>query len=240
MEGREDEQVLGLMEIKQLHSWKVSTANASKIQTDLREKLILHSQTDFSTIQTIAAADVSCNKFETVLYAAVVVVRFSDLQILNSYTSISYTSFPYIPGFLSFREAPAVLDIFKELSDPPDVLICDGQGIAHPRGIGLASHIGLFLDLPTIGCAKSVLVGSYTDPAPLKGSCSPLSYRDQIVGTALRSRSNVKPVFVSCGHKIGLQDAVQLVLHSCQRYRIPEPLRMAHRLVNEIRTGNSK
>lgn len=228
------------MEIKQLHSWKVSTAEASKIQIDLRKKLILHSESDFSTIQTIAAADVSCNKFENILYTAVVLVRFSDLQIINALTKISSTTFPYLPGFLSFREAPAVLDIFKELSDPPEVLMCDGQGIAHPRGLGLASHLGLFLNIPTIGCAKSVLVGTYTDPALLKGSHSPMIYQGQMVGAALRSRSNVKPVFVSCGHKIGLQDSIQLVLHTCNRYRIPEPLRMAHQLVNKMRTGNHK
>jgi deoxyribonuclease V len=228
------------MVIKQLHSWKVGTSEASKIQIDLKEKIVLNSDTDFSTIQTIAAADVSCNKFETILYTAVVVVRYSDLQVLNSYTGINSTSFPYIPGFLSFREAPAVLDIFKELSEPPDVLICDGQGIAHPRGLGLASHIGLFLDLPTIGCAKSVLVGKYSDPEPLKGNHTPLIYREKLVGAALRSRTNIKPVFVSCGHKIGLQDAIQLVLHTCQRYRIPEPLRMAHQLVNDLRTRNHK
>jgi deoxyribonuclease V len=228
------------MEIKQLHSWKVNTAEASKIQIDLREKLILHSESKFSNIQTIAAADVSCNKFENILYTAVVVVRYADLQIINSFSKISYTSFPYIPGFLSFREAPAVLDIFSEISDPPDVLICDGQGIAHPRGLGLASHLGLLLNLPTIGCAKSILVGKYREPALHKGNHSPLIHQGQIVGVALRSRSNVKSIFVSSGYKIELQDAVQLVLHTCQRYRIPEPLRIAHRLVNEMRTRNHK
>jgi deoxyribonuclease V len=228
------------MEIQQLHSWEVNTREASRIQTDLREQLILHSEVNFSTIQTIAAADVSFNKFDNILYTAVVILRFSDLQIINYFSKISSTRFPYVPGFLSFREAPAVLEIFEELLDPPEVLICDGQGIAHPRGMGLASHLGLFLNLPTIGCAKSVLVGCYSEPSPEKGSYSPLIYREKKVGVALRSRSNVKPIFISCGHKIGLQDAVRLVLHTCQRYRIPEPLRIAHQLVNKMRIENQK
>ncbi len=228
------------MEIKELHSWQVSTREAARIQADLRDRVILNFQSDFSSIQTVAAADVSCHKYQNVLYAAVVIMQFSTLQIIDSYSRRATTSFPYIPGFLSFREAPIIVEIFKKISHPPDVLICDGQGIAHPRGLGLASHLGLFLDVPTIGCAKSVLVGNYLEPEPLKGSQSPLMYQGKQVGVALRTRSYVKPIFVSCGHKIGLPEAIRIVLQTSPRYRIPEPLRMAHQLVNELRVKNHK
>jgi len=144
-------------------------------------------------------------------------------------------SFPYIPGFLSFREIPPLLDIFKKISIVPDILFCDGQGIAHPRGFGLASHLGILLDIPAIGCAKSVLVGKYVEPSVTKGSSSPLVYQEQQVGAAVRTRKGVKPVFVSVGHKLCLDDAVKIILQCSPKFRIPEPLRLAHRMVNEMR-----
>lgn len=228
------------MEINQLHSWQVSTREAARIQVDLREKVLLRSESNFESIQTIAAADVSSHKSENVLYAAVVIMQFSPLKFIDSYWEIAPAQFPYVPGYLSFREAPVIVEIFKKISHPPDVLLCDGQGIAHPRGLGLASHLGLFLDLPTIGCAKSVLVGNYEEPGPSKGDQSPLIYQGRQVGVALRTRSHVKPIFISCGHKIGLSEAIRIILHVSPRYRIPEPLRIAHQMVNEIRVKNQK
>ncbi len=228
------------MEINQLHPWQVSTREAARIQADLREKVLLQSESNFESIQTIAAADVSSHKSENILYAAVVIMQFSPLKFINCYWEIAPARFPYVPGYLSFREAPIIVEIFKKISHPPDVLLCDGQGIAHPRGLGLASHLGLFLDLPTIGCAKSVLVGNYEEPGPSRGDQSPLIYQGRQVGVALRTRSHVKPVFISCGHKIGLSEAIRIILHVSPRYRIPEPLRIAHQMVNEIRVKNQK
>lgn len=228
------------MEINQLHPWQVSTQEAARIQADLREKVLLQYENSFESIQTVAAADVSCHKFENILYAAVVIMQFTTLKIVDHYWEIAATQFPYVPGYLSFREAPIIVEIFKKISHPPDVLICDGQGIAHPRGLGLASHLGLFLNLPTIGCAKSVLVGDYKEPGPSKGDQSPLIYQGKQVGVALRTRSRVKPIFISCGHKIGLSEAIRIILHVSPRYRIPEPLRMAHRMVNELRVKHQK
>lgn len=228
------------MEINQLHSWQVSIQEAARIQADLREKVLLPSKSIFESIQTIAAADVSSHKFENILYATVVIMQFSPLKFIDCYWEIAPAQFPYVPGYLSFREAPVILEICKKISPPPDVLLCDGQGIAHPRGLGLASHLGLFLDLPTIGCAKSVLVGHYEEPGPSRGDHSPLIYQGRQVGVALRTRSHVKPIFISCGHKIGLSEAIHIILHVSPRYRIPEPLRMAHQIVNEIRVRNQK
>lgn len=223
------------MEIYQTHSWKVSTKEAKSIQLSLKSKLTFHSKIDFSQIQTIAAADISYNRFDDRLYAAVVLVNIPELNLTDVYSTQVKASFPYIPGFLSFREIPPLLDIFEKISIIPDILICDGQGIAHPRGFGLASHLGVILDIPTIGCAKSVLVGKYVEPSVTKGSTSPLVYQERQVGAAVRTRNEIKPVFVSVGHKLCLEDAVKIILQCSPRFRIPEPLRLAHRMVNEMR-----
>jgi deoxyribonuclease V len=223
------------MEIYHKHSWNVSTEEAKKIQLNLRSQLTFHNKTDLSQINTVAAADISFNRYDDQLYAAVVLLNFADLSLINVYSNQAKASFPYIPGFLSFREIPPLLEIFKDFSSKPDILICDGQGIAHPRGFGLASHLGIILDTPAIGCAKSILVGIFTEPASARGSTSPLIYQDRQVGSAVRTRDGVKPVFISVGYKLNLAAAVQIVLQCSPRYRIPEPLRLAHREVNEIR-----
>ena len=223
------------MEIYHKHSWKVSTEEAKRIQLQLKSKLTFHNKIDLSEIQTIAAADISFNRYDDQLYAVVVLLDFPDLNLKAVYSNRAKASFPYIPGFLSFREIPPLLEIFKDLSPMPDILICDGQGIAHPRGFGLASHLGILLDMPAIGCAKSVLVGKYLEPSAARGSTSPLMYQERQVGTALRTRSGIKPVIVSVGHKLGLEEAVKILLQCSPKYRIPEPLRLAHRKVNELR-----
>ncbi len=223
------------MEIYHKHSWKVSTEEAKRIQLQLKSKLTFHNKIDLSEIQTIAAADISFNRYDDQLYAVVVLLNVPDLNLKAVYSNRAKASFPYIPGFLSFREIPPLLEIFKDLSPMPDILICDGQGIAHPRGFGLASHLGILLDMPSIGCAKSVLVGKYLEPSAARGSTSPLMYQERQVGAALRTRSGIKPVFVSVGHKLGLEEAVKILLQCSPKYRIPEPLRLAHRKVNELR-----
>jgi deoxyribonuclease V len=148
--------------------------------------------------------------------------------------------FPYIPGLLSFREMPALLAAFEKLRARPDVIIYDGHGIAHPRGFGIASHLGVLLDVSTIGCAKKRLVGEHEEPGPERGSQVPLILDGRTIGTVLSTRSNVKPVFVSIGHRIGLRSAVRLVLESGGGYRLPEPTRRAHLLSNAARRGEVK
>ena len=148
-------------------------------------------------------------------------------------------SFPYVPGLLSFREAPPLLKAFEKLSQSPDLAIFDGQGIAHPRGIGLASHLGLFLDVPTIGCAKSRLVGEHEPVGMEKGEMSDLIYKGESVGRVLRSKRDVKPLFVSPGHRISQDRAAEIVLSCCRGYRFPEPIRRAHLKVNELRVKYS-
>jgi deoxyribonuclease V len=223
------------MEIYHKHLWEVSTEEAKNIQSKLRTELNFQNQVDPAHVKTIAAADISFNRYDDRLYAAVVLLSFPDLKLLEENTHQARATFPYIPGFLSFREIPPLLNIFKELRTVPQVILCDGQGIAHPRGFGLASHLGVLLDVPTIGCAKSLLVGEYQKLSPNKGSMCPLIYKNQQVGLALRTRRGVKPVFISVGHKIRLKEATKIVLQCCTKYRIPEPLRLSHRKVNEIR-----
>ncbi|MEJ2050143.1 MAG: deoxyribonuclease V [Calditrichota bacterium] len=229
---------LSKMKIKQLHSWRVSTSDASNLQQVLSKQLITDTPVSIQKIRTIAAADVSFNRFSNILYAAVVLFTFPDLELHSVYIEKYETNFPYIPGYLSFREAPPILKLFHKIKLIPDVLLCDGQGIAHPRRLGLASHLGLFLDLPSIGCAKSVLVGEYQEPTAGKGSYSYLYYQESIVGAALRTREKVKPVYVSPGHKIDLRSAIRIILKCSPKFRIPEPLRVAHQKVNEMRRSD--
>ena len=223
------------MRFKRLHPWRVSYQEAVDIQDELRKSLIL---TDGSTAlpRTIAGADVAYSKLTNQVYAGVVVLDFKGMKPLDKAGAVRKASFPYIPGLLSFREAPALLKAFSLLKTKPDVLLFDGQGIAHPRGLGLASHMGLLLDRPSVGCAKSVLVGGY-DPVGIEaGSYSYLLYKGKRVGAAVRTRSRVKPVFVSPGHRINLPSSIKIVLKSCRGYRLPEPLRQAHNLVSQLRS----
>lgn len=157
------------------------------------------------------------------------------MEIIEEKACIERAPFPYIPGLLSFREGPAILKAFEKLKKIPDVVIFDGHGIAHPRGIGLASHMGLFIDIPTIGCAKKKLTGRHDDVGENVGDSSPILIDDQIVGSVLRTKKGVNPVFVSPGHKIGIDSAVSVVLRCLRGYRLPEPVRRAHSLVNLIR-----
>jgi deoxyribonuclease V len=161
------------------------------------------------------------------------VLRYSDLKVLE--TSISYrpTTFPYIPGLLSFREIPAVLDALEKLEIAPDIILCDGQGIAHPRKLGIASHLGVLLDMPTIGVAKSLFVGKHEPLSEEKGNWQPLRYRGETVGAALRTRTGVKPVYVSPGHRISLETAIAIVLHCTPKYRLPETTRVADKLASD-------
>jgi len=215
------------------HSWDLSFGEARRLQETLAHQIRLSFPQ--KTIRLIAGADVSFNKFSPVLFAGVVVLSFPDLLLVEERWTIQRTAFPYVPGYLSFREAPAVIAAFEKVKSRPDVMILDGQGIAHPRGLGLASHVGLLLGFPTVGCAKSLLVGKHIPVPPEKGASVPLIFKEKEVGKVLRTRTNVKPVFVSPGHMMDIKHAAEFVLRCCPRYRLPEPTRQAHFLVNRIR-----
>ena len=221
------------MQITERHSWDVDPVQAQALQKALAAQVDV--TTPLGPWETIAAADVSYNKKSAWLYAAVVVLRADAFERIERVGVVGEARFPYVPGLLSFREAPPVLEAFRKLQVVPDVVICDGQGIAHPRRIGLASHLGLWLERPTIGCAKSWLSGEYDEPGPNRGDRSPLVGRGEIVGSVVRTRARVKPLFVSPGHLCDIEDAVAVVLATSVKSRVPVPSRMAHDYVNEIR-----
>ena len=204
------------------------------IQVGLRDRLLL-SERRSGKARFVAGADISYSKGDDRFFAAVVVLDTGTLQTVTQTVHAERVRFPYIPGLLSFREGPPLLKAFEKLDVAPDVVLFDGQGIAHPRGLGLASHLGLFLDVPAIGCAKTRLVGEHGEPGKEAGSRTDLVLEGRVVGAVLRTKTGVKPVFVSQGHRIGLKRSVDIVLSCCGGYRIPEPVRRAHLLVNEIR-----
>ncbi|HET6374241.1 MAG TPA: deoxyribonuclease V [Candidatus Polarisedimenticolia bacterium] len=223
------------MRFRQLHRWDVGARRAAAIQETLRAQVIL--RFTGRPPRWIAGADVSYDRGAPLIYAAVVVLELPSFRLVESAGATGRARFPYIPGFLSFREAPVVLAAFKKLRTRPDLLLCDGQGIAHPRGFGLASHLGLILDLPSIGCAKSRLVGDHAPPGRAAGSSVPLAYRGRRVGAVVRTRDDVSPIYVSPGHRVGHGFAVQWTLACCKGRRLPEPTRLAHQAVNRLRTA---
>jgi deoxyribonuclease V len=222
------------MKIKKLHSWDVDYKTAVAIQADLRGKLVLRDGGP-GDIRVVAGADISCNKGDDRVYAAVVLMNVDTLDVVEEASHCGRTSFPYIPGLLTFREGPPLLHAFGKLRRRPDMVLFDGQGIAHPRGFGLAAHMGLILDLPSVGCAKTRLIGAFEEPGVRKGQCSPLTHDEKRIGAVLRTKDRVNPVFVSQGHRVSLERAVDVVLQCARRYRIPEPIRHAHILVNKLR-----
>lgn len=217
--------------MKNLHPWDGTPAQARAIQEQLRGRLVR--QDDFAPIETVAGLDIGFEEQGQITRAAVVVLRFPGLEPLERALARRPTSFPYVPGLLSFREIPAALDALAKLRVEPDLLLCDGQGYAHPRRFGLACHLGLLTDLPSIGVAKSRLIGEHGTLALEKGAQTRLRHQDEIIGTLLRTRTNVRPVYVSVGHRIGLETALDYVLACTTRYRLPEPTRLAHRLASD-------
>ena len=212
------------MNYQQLHPWEMTPAEARQIQNELRNQVI--SQDRFGDIKTVAGVDLGFKK--DVARASVVVLSFPELQLIDGVLVESPVPFPYIPGLLSFRETPPLLKAFTQLKTEPDLIIADGQGIAHPRRFGIASHLGLILDRPTIGCAKSRLWGRHKHPNNEAGSIEYLYDKNEIIGAAVRTRSNVSVVYVSVGHRISLYSAIRLTLACCGRYRLPETTRYAH------------
>lgn len=220
------------MRVRTLHSWNVSPSEAVVIQLRLRSQLRLHGARPFATI---AGVDVAYDEARKLMFAGVVVMSGDGRELLDLATATARAGFPYVPWLLSFREAPAVVKAWKRLKTMADCLICDGHGLAHPRRFGLACHLGLLLDLPSIGCAKSRLVGTHQEPRKCRGSVAPLLDRGEQVGMVLRTKEAVSPVFVSQGDRIDMDAAVQTVLATCRGYRLPEPQRRAHLLVTKMR-----
>lgn len=222
-----------MQEVESPHSWDLTTAEARDLQVRLAARL--QTKSKLPPLDTVAGADVSYDLRGKWLYAAVVVLRAGTWEVIERSGIVAEARFPYVPGLLSFREAPPVIEAYKKLSVRPDVLICDGQGIAHPRRLGLASHLGLWLGIPTIGCAKSRLCGEYPEPGPDRGDWSPLTDHGEVIGAVLRTRTNVKPLFVSPGHLCDLDSAIATVLAAATKYRQPITTRLAHQFVNDLR-----
>jgi deoxyribonuclease V len=226
------------MKYRHLHGWDVTPEEAIRIQKDLRPQVIARDG-DRPDFQTVAAMDVSYDKRSPWIFAAVVVVRLPTFSVVETAAVRSRGSFPYVPGLLSFRESPAGLEAWTRLRQRPDCLICDGHGYAHPRRFGFACHFGLLVDLPTVGFAKSLLVGEFKPPGLKRGSVTDLVHGGEVVGAAVRTREGAEPVFVSVGHRISLATAVSTILACSSTYRIPEPVRQAHALVNRLRAAGT-
>lgn len=223
------------MKVRHLHPWDLTFPEAAELQRRLAEQLEFPPLR--GSVRTLAGADLSFSRRDPVLHAGIVVLALPGLEPIESVFTSMRVEFPYVPGYLSFREIPPLVGLFERLETTPDAVLCDGQGIAHPRGLGLAAHLGLLLDLPTVGCAKTRFVGEYAPPGPEKGDWSPLTLEGRVVGAALRTRTGVKPVFVSPGHKVDLEGALRLVQLATTRFRLPETTRQSHQLVNRVRRG---
>ncbi|NIS71256.1 MAG: endonuclease V [Proteobacteria bacterium] len=226
------------MEQKIHHPWKVSVEEARLIQERLRERLF-RSPTR-RRFRWVGSGDVAYTREDDRLFGAMVVLSLPDMTIVDQAWHVGRVDFPYIPGYLSFRECPILLEVAKKIRRAPDVWIFDGQGIAHPKGIGLASHMGLLLDCPSVGCAKTRLIGNHCRVGLWRGDFEVLMLGKKTIGAVVRTRHKTKPLYVSPGFRIDLQGAVNLVLETCTRYRIPEPLRQAHLLSHRIRRQNTQ
>lgn len=213
----------------------LSITEATQLQKELAAKIKLTPLEKPLTI--IAGADISYNKFSTTVYAGIVLLRYPDMQPLAYSLVETQVTFPYVSGYLAFREIPAVKLAWEQLPQKPDLIIMDGQGITHPRKMGIAAHFGLVENVPAIGCAKTMLYGDFAPLAPEKGSSSPIVAKGETLGYALRTRDNVKPVYVSPGHLITIDQALEVMKTCIGKYRIPEPTRLAHNIVNEFRRG---
>jgi deoxyribonuclease V len=210
--------------------WPVTLEDARVVQEQLRHQVILEDQ--FEPLQVVAGVDVGFEDAGETTRAAVVLIKFPELTPVGQAIARRPTHFPYVPGFLSFREIPAVLEALEQLDQKPQMLLCDGQGIAHPRGMGIASHLGVLTGYPTIGVAKSIVVGRHAELANERGSWQPMLYKGNVVGGALRTRSRYKPVYISPGHKVTLATALQIVMRCSPKYRLPETTRQAHNLAS--------
>jgi deoxyribonuclease V len=218
------------MKINPIHPWVKTEKEARLIQEQLRIKVIKEDRLE--TVNYVAGVDVGFKDNYSITKAAVAVLSYPNLELVETAIATLPTTFPYIPGFLSFRELPTVLAALEQLQTTPDLILCDGQGLAHPRRLGIASHLGVLIDLPTIGVGKSLLVGKHEEVPPQKGSWTPLIHRGETIGVVLRSRVNVKPIYISIGHKISLTTAINYVIGCLTKYRLPETTRWADKLAS--------
>lgn len=212
---------------------KILPVEAIALQKSMREQVVL--QPLKQPVYTIGGADISFNKYSTTVYAGIVTLSFPGMQVIDEATAVTEVKFPYVPGLLAFREIPAILNVWNLMEHKPDILVFDGHGIAHPRRMGIATHFGLVTNSITIGCAKSLLCGEYEVPANEPFSTSDIIHKGEIIGQALRTKKNCKPIHVSPGHFISLQESVEIMKQCTGKYRIPEPTRLAHILVNRVR-----
>ncbi len=213
-----------------LHDWNLSPEQAIALQHELAQKIITEDQ--IGTVRFVAGVDMAINEANETARAAVVLLSYPDMEIVEKHVYEEPIRMPYVPGLLSFREAPPVLGAFHQLKQRPDLIMVDGQGIAHPRKIGIGAHLGLWLNIPTIGCAKSLLVGHYKkeDLGEEAGSWVPLTYKHEVIGAMVRTRTRVNPMIISPGHLISLETSIRYVLACSKGYRLPEPTRQADKL----------
>ena len=223
---------------RQAHAWDLSPKEAAELQTQFRPRIITQPLGE-NQIQCVAGIDVGFPRGSDRARAAIAVLEYPAMRLVDQSTAEIKTPFPYVPGLLSFREIPVILAALENLSTLPDVLLIDGHGLAHPRRFGLACHLGVLLDIPTIGCAKSILVGQAAPLPEARGSTAPLVDNKETIGMAVRTRDHVRPIYVSIGHRVDLASAVEVVLRCGRGYRLPEPSRWAHRLASEKSSGGS-
>jgi deoxyribonuclease V len=231
-----------------LHYEHLSIPEATQLQNQLREKVITPdrhlttnaiavSSPDSLLIKTIGGADISLNLYSTTIFAGIIILSFPQLKPIAYSLVKAETRFPYVPGFLAFREVPALVQVWEQLQMKPDVLVADGHGIAHPRRLGIAAHFGAVTGQVSIGCAKNILCGNYQEPALEKNSYSPILDKQEQIGYAFRSKSKTAPVYVSPGYGLGMKNSLEIIQQCLGKYRIPEPTRLAHELVNRFRKG---
>lgn len=226
------------MEDDDLQYDNLNLAEAKAIQSGLRDRIQITPLT--KPILTIAGADISLNRFSETIFAGIVVLRYTDLQPVAYSLVQSKTTFPYVPGFLAFREVPALVQALAQMPLRPDVMMIDGHGIAHPRRMGIAAHFGALTGIASMGCAKNILYGKWLEPGIQKGDFSPIMAKEEMIGYAFRSKFKTNPVFISPGNKMSLQDSLDIARRCVGSYRLPEPTRRAHEFVNLFRTGKLK
>lgn len=211
------------------HPWNISEPEALKLQLSLADRVVKKNK--FTEIQLVAGVDVAYAKESNQLVAAIVILDAETLEVIETVTARDTEQFPYISGLFSFRELPPIIKAFDKIKNKPHLIICDGQGYAHPRRFGLACHLGVIFDVPTIGCGKTRLLGKYTEPGQKRGSASPLVDNGEIIGNALRTQNQVNPVFISIGHRVSLETACEWVLKLAPKYRLPETTRKSDQAV---------
>ncbi|MCU1288074.1 MAG: endonuclease [Acidobacteria bacterium] len=219
------------MKITPLHDWNLSPKQAIELQKQLAYEVIRYD--DFvEPVKTVAGIDLGYDAKNDTSRAVVVVLKFPELELIETAEALLPIQFPYVPGLLSFRETPVAIKALEKLNLTPDLILCDGQGIAHPRRFGIACHIGLITNIPSVGVAKSLLVGKYETLGLNRGSIAPLIHRNEEIGLALRTKDKIQPVYVSVGHKISLETAASYVLQCAPKYRLPETTRLADKLAS--------